>query len=129
MGSSIHQVPEAAEIIAALGGSEFVYMTGTSTPGLIIADAASASNPHPWVRIQFPKNMTSESGINRVKITLIEDSYTVDFHHHALGENFESIITKQVVFTRIGGENLRKVFEEFTGFATRIPRIVKVSIN
>jgi hypothetical protein len=124
MGSSIHQVPEAAEILAALGGSDFVYMTGTNKTGMIVVDGRSASNPNPWIRFQFPKDLPNKAGINRVKITLINDSYTLDFHHHALGENFESVITNQTIFERIGLENLQEVFRSFTGYATSTPVII-----
>ena len=114
------EVTEAREILNQLGGKGFLMMTGASN---LFAAGRTESNPYPFLRMDLCTELQDErTKVNRLKITLKHDEYTVDFYYQVLGD-LEPVVTNRQVFERQQAEDLAPLFRQVTGYETRMPLI------
>lgn len=101
----------ANEILNQLGGRRFAAFTGAKN---FVGDASSLSFSLPGNR-GFTKD-----GINVVKVTLTPmDVYTVEFCR-VRRSGFEMKRTVIATVENVYNDNLREVFEEYTGLRTSL---------
>lgn len=117
------EVPEARAILDQLGGRGFMMMTGASN---LFPAGRSESNPYPWLRMDLSTDLQDpRTKVNRLKIALINDEYTVDFYHQELVD-WQPVITNRQVFEMVAAEDLASLFTEVTGYDTKMPTIIFV---
>ena len=118
----------ASEILAQLGGREFIAMTGAKN--LRTDDGDN-------LIMTLPRN---QSGANRLEIKLDygTDTYDVRFfkytpkklkvNHKELTAEWIEEKTKEIKkFTGIYCDQLREIFTQVTGFDTHMPRVIGIN--
>lgn len=99
----------ASEILAQLGGSKFIAMTGSSN--FLFAEVTE-SNPIPWLRMNLSRN---SGKVNRLKVYLNDnDTYTMEFYMQKI-KGVEVDISNKKSFEGVYCDMLQSIFTKVTG--------------